>query len=111
MVRARCALRTDKLPVPVQVTVLVSTNCSSAGEALRLIDQKHLIKNDFVLVRVSRRRAPTWPPDCQLPPHQPCHHVPLRPSFAVRGGGPLGSAWCCSCPAAVQLNRQHSTTA
>jgi hypothetical protein len=37
--------------VPVQVTVLVSTNCSSAGEALRLIDQKHLIKNDFVLVR------------------------------------------------------------
>jgi hypothetical protein len=37
----------------VQVTVLVSTNCSSAGEALRLIDQKHLIKNDFVLVRVT----------------------------------------------------------
>jgi hypothetical protein len=43
----------SKLPVHVQVTVLVSTNCASAGEALRLIDQKHLIKNDFVLVRLA----------------------------------------------------------
>ena len=33
-----------------QVTLVVSTNCRSAGEALRLIDQKDIIKADFVLV-------------------------------------------------------------
>ncbi len=31
---------------------MVSTNCRSAGEALRVIDQKDIIKADFVLVRV-----------------------------------------------------------
>lgn len=36
------------VPAP-QVTPIVSTNCLSAGEALRLIDQGHMIKNDFVL--------------------------------------------------------------
>lgn len=30
--------------------IVTITTCSSAGEALRAIDQKHLIKNDFVLV-------------------------------------------------------------
>lgn len=33
-----------------KVQVVTITTCSSAGEALRTIDQKHLIKNDFVLV-------------------------------------------------------------
>lgn len=33
----------------MKVTPIVSTNCLSAGEALRLIDQGHMIKNDFVL--------------------------------------------------------------
>ncbi|KAF5828895.1 hypothetical protein DUNSADRAFT_16852 [Dunaliella salina] len=32
------------------VTPVVSTSCFSAGEALRLIDQKDIIKNDFVLI-------------------------------------------------------------
>jgi len=32
------------------VKVIVSTNCYSAGEAMRLIDQQDIIKNDFVLV-------------------------------------------------------------
>jgi len=32
------------------VTAVVSTSCLSAGEALRLIDQKDIIKSDFVLV-------------------------------------------------------------
>jgi translation initiation factor eIF-2B subunit epsilon len=32
------------------VTTVVSTSCLSAGEALRLIDQKDIIKGDFVLV-------------------------------------------------------------
>ena len=35
---------------PAQVTLVVSTNCRSACEALRLIDQKDIIKHDFVLV-------------------------------------------------------------
>ncbi len=46
------ARRTHSPPRPApapQVTPIVSTNCLSAGEALRLIDQGHLIKNDFVL--------------------------------------------------------------
>ena len=30
--------------------MVVSTSCRSAGEALRLIDQKDIIKSDFVLV-------------------------------------------------------------
>jgi len=34
----------------MRVSTLVSTNCLSAGEALRLIDQKDIIKNDFILV-------------------------------------------------------------
>ncbi|GFR46848.1 hypothetical protein Agub_g8488 [Astrephomene gubernaculifera] len=33
----------------MKVTPIVSTNCLSAGEALRLIDQRDLIKGDFVL--------------------------------------------------------------
>mmetsp|Transcript_1893 Transcript_1893/g.5530 ORF Transcript_1893/g.5530 Transcript_1893/m.5530 type:complete len:764 (+) Transcript_1893:77-2368(+) len=33
-----------------KVHIVTITTCSSAGEALRAIDQKHLIKNDFVLV-------------------------------------------------------------
>eukprot|EP00955_Chlamydomonas_euryale_P062214 358312-Chlamydomonas_euryale.AAC.3 len=33
-----------------QVTCVVATNCKSAGEALRLVDQKDIIKSDFVLV-------------------------------------------------------------
>lgn len=32
------------------MTTVVSTSCLSAGEALRLIDQKDVIKSDFVLV-------------------------------------------------------------
>jgi hypothetical protein len=32
------------------VTTVVSTSCLSAGEALRLIDQKDIIKGDFILV-------------------------------------------------------------
>lgn len=34
----------------MRVTPIVSTNCQSAGEALRLIDQKDVIKHDFVLL-------------------------------------------------------------
>lgn len=33
-----------------QVTPVVSTNCISVGEALRVIDHKDVIKNDFVLI-------------------------------------------------------------
>ena len=29
---------------------IASSNCISAGEALRLIDHKHVIRSDFVLV-------------------------------------------------------------
>lgn len=32
------------------VTIVVSTSCLSAGEALRMIDQRDVIKSDFVLV-------------------------------------------------------------
>jgi len=41
-----------------QVHVVTITTCSSAGEALRAIDQKHLIKNDFVLVRSCLAASP-----------------------------------------------------
>lgn len=34
----------------LQVHTVVSTNCLSAGEALRVLDQKDLVKSDFVLV-------------------------------------------------------------
>lgn len=34
-----------------QVSTIISTNCVSAGEALRLIDQRDIIKSDFILVR------------------------------------------------------------
>ena len=34
----------------MKIHVVVSTSCLSAGEALRLVDQKDLIKSDFVLV-------------------------------------------------------------
>jgi len=34
----------------MRVTTIVSTNCTSAGEALRIIDQRDIIKSDFVLV-------------------------------------------------------------
>ena len=34
----------------MRVHIIVSTNCSSAGEALRIIDQRDIIKSDFVLV-------------------------------------------------------------
>jgi translation initiation factor eIF-2B subunit epsilon len=34
----------------MRVTTIVSTNCTSAGEALRIIDQRDIIKNDFILV-------------------------------------------------------------
>jgi hypothetical protein len=55
------AEKPSQLPVPnadgtlpaAQVSLVVSTNCRSAGEALRLIDQKDIIKADFVLVSVS----------------------------------------------------------
>lgn len=33
-----------------KVQIVTITTCSSAGEALRAIDQKNLIKSDFVLV-------------------------------------------------------------
>lgn len=33
-----------------KVHIVVSTNCRSAGEALRLIDQKDVIKSNFILV-------------------------------------------------------------
>ena len=32
------------------VHTIVSTNCISAGEALRLIDHKHVIRSDFILI-------------------------------------------------------------
>ena len=32
------------------VHTIASTNCVSAGEALRLVDHKHVIRNDFVLI-------------------------------------------------------------
>ena len=34
----------------MKVSVITSTACLSAGEALRLVDQKDVIKADFVLV-------------------------------------------------------------
>ncbi len=34
----------------MKLHVVVSTSCLSAGEALRLMDQKDVIKSDFVLV-------------------------------------------------------------
>ncbi len=34
----------------MRVSTIVSTICSSAGEALRIIDQRDIIKSDFVLV-------------------------------------------------------------
>ena len=34
-----------------KVQIVTITTCSSAGEALRAIDQKNLIKSDFVLVQ------------------------------------------------------------
>lgn len=34
----------------IKVTTIVSTNCLSVGEALRLLDQKDVIKHDFILV-------------------------------------------------------------
>lgn len=33
-----------------KITTIVSTNCLSAGEALRSLDQKDIIKSDFILV-------------------------------------------------------------
>lgn len=33
-----------------KVTVIVSTNCLSAGEALRSVDERNIIKSDFILV-------------------------------------------------------------
>ena len=33
-----------------KVHIIVSTNCRSAGEALRLIDQRDVIKSNFILV-------------------------------------------------------------
>lgn len=38
----------------LQVHTVVSTNCLSAGEALRLLDQRDLVKTDFVLVAGGR---------------------------------------------------------
>ena len=32
------------------VHTIVSTACISAGEALRLIDQRHIVRSDFILV-------------------------------------------------------------
>jgi len=29
---------------------IASSNCVSAGEALRLVDHKHVVRNDFILV-------------------------------------------------------------
>lgn len=43
-------LSPSSLPPPPKVTPIVSTNCISAGEALRLIDHKDIIKSDFILV-------------------------------------------------------------
>ncbi|KAG1674676.1 hypothetical protein FOA52_007200 [Chlamydomonas sp. UWO 241] len=34
----------------MRVTCIVATNCTSAGEALRFVDQRDVIKSDFVLV-------------------------------------------------------------
>ena len=34
----------------MRVSTIVSTNCTSAGEALRIIEQRDIIKSDFVLV-------------------------------------------------------------
>ena len=34
----------------MKLHVVISTSCLSAGEALRLMDQKDMIKSDFVLV-------------------------------------------------------------
>ena len=34
----------------MRVSTIVSTNCLSAGEALRAIDQRDIIKSDFILV-------------------------------------------------------------
>jgi len=34
----------------VNVSVIASANCASAGEALRVIDHKHVIRSDFILV-------------------------------------------------------------
>ena len=34
----------------MKLHVVISTSCLSAGEALRLMDQKDVIKSDFVLV-------------------------------------------------------------
>ena len=39
---------------------IVSTNCISAGEALRLIDHRHVVRADFVLVRELDAARPTW---------------------------------------------------
>ena len=44
-----CAVWSHKLPV-VHPQVVVGTNCRSAGDSLRDLDQKALIEDDFVLV-------------------------------------------------------------
>ena len=49
--------RREPLAILPQVSLVVSTNCRSAGEALRVIDQKDIIKADFVLVRVFNTAA------------------------------------------------------
>ena len=34
----------------MKITILIAAQCLSPGEALRLVDQKDVVKNDFVLV-------------------------------------------------------------
>ena len=51
---ACCINRSVRPRAHAQVHTVVSTNCLSAGEALRVLDQKDLVKGDFVLVTGAR---------------------------------------------------------
>ncbi len=65
-----------------KVQIVTITTCSSAGEALRAIDQKNLIKSDFVLVHP--RLVPMGSTGGQDP--APCPSLLPSPTVRVQLG-------------------------
>lgn len=72
----------------MQVRIVTSYNCASVGEAMRLLDNRGVIKDDFILVSAdtvtsmslapvlaahrARRCATFFPHACQLPANACC---------------------------------------
>ena len=91
---------------------MVSTNCRSAGEALRVIDQKDIIKADFVLVRgyTSLLQIASGPCSWKPTSAQPANLLSHGPCEAyVKSAKPLESHRLKTCDQAAETT-QHSHT-